>query len=321
MKKIIVLFLIIFCSTKKTFAHQDFWVIQDYGNVKVRIKTGYQYEEINKVFIYAQLVQKLALELDYKAPIFLDFNHHYTGDCIPDYFISFDKGLIEYPWTDATKIKPLLKNKSLVIRQVSRNFDAETTLKLVNYAIKNLSDIKGSQQRIEYNENYCQWKINSINPSKIKAHIKEPTSQKIRTIMSTKIVRPDKDYKFGYTYYWLNDKYVVIHKDYKGKESILKELNDLYDFKKVGNCFFVFTSNNEFFTINKTYGRRPKTISKTWTIKNGELNYRPYKLQHIGGYKYSIYFNYYSDDPSWQPKHITLIYNESQDHLSLLPTE
>ena len=318
MKKIILLFLIIICFTQNTFAHQDFWMIKDYGNVKVRIKTGFVYEEINKVFIYGQLVEKLASELGYENQIFLDFNHHYTGECEPDYFMSFDKGAIEYTWSGAINQKPILKNKSIIIRQVSRQFNAETTLKLVEYAIQNLSEIKSNQNYIEYNKNYCQWRIQTIDMIKIKELVGKSTSQEIKSIMLTKIERPNEDFKFGYTYYWQNDKYLLIDRDVYGKETVVKEFEKITDFKRVGNCTFIFTSVSDFYSVNKTYGRRPEIISKKWNIENAELNYRPYKLEHLGGYKYSLYFSYNSNDEGLQPKRITLIYDESTDELTKL---
>jgi hypothetical protein len=58
-----------------TFAHKDFWKVADFGNVKVRVKTGFQYEEINKAFIIGQLAEKLSKDLNYADTIFLDFNH------------------------------------------------------------------------------------------------------------------------------------------------------------------------------------------------------------------------------------------------------
>ncbi|WP_299521827.1 hypothetical protein [Winogradskyella sp.] len=314
MKKLILLLIITFYA-KSAFAHQDFWMIKDYGNVKVRIKTGFQYEEINKAFIYGQLVEKLASELGYKKQIFLDFNHHYTGDCEPDYFISFDKGAIKYTWNGATNQKPIFDNNTIVIRQVANKFDAETTLKLSEYAIQNLSEIKSNQDYIDYNKNYCQWRIKTIDVSKIKNKIRDNRSSIVSTVMSSKIERPDAEFKFGYTYYWHNDKYIVFERDVYGKETTVKEFDKIYDFKRVGNCIFIFTSVSDFLTLKKTYGRRPEVISKKWTIENAELNYRPYRLEHLGGYKYSIYFTYHSDEEGWQPKQQTLIYDESRDKL------
>jgi hypothetical protein len=290
-------------------------MVKDYGNVKVRIKTGFQYEEINKAFIYGQLVEKLASELDYKKQIFLDFNHHYTGDSEPDYFISFDKGVIKYTWSGATNQKPIFDKNAIVIRQIANKFDAETTLKLSEYAIQNLSEIKSNQDYIDYNKNYCQWRIKTIDTSKIKNKILDNNSSVVNTVMSSKIERPDAEFKFGYTYYWQNDKYIVFERDVYGKETTVTEFDNIYDFRRVGNCIFIFTSVSDFLTIKKTYGRRPEVISKKWTIENAELNYRPYKLEHLGGYKYSIYFTFHSDEEGWQPKQRTLIYDESTDEL------
>lgn len=57
-------------------AHQGFWVVTESGNVKTRIKTGYQYEEIKKVQIIGELAELLAKKLNYNEPILLDFNHY-----------------------------------------------------------------------------------------------------------------------------------------------------------------------------------------------------------------------------------------------------
>lgn len=66
--------LLLLLSTKAS-AHQDFYVIKEFGNIKTRIKTGFQYEEIKKVEIIGKLAEFLAKELNYNEPILLDFNH------------------------------------------------------------------------------------------------------------------------------------------------------------------------------------------------------------------------------------------------------
>lgn len=99
--KLILIFILF--STAKAFAHQDFWMTKTFGNVKVRIKTGFRYEEINKVWIIGELAQNLCNELKYKDTVFLDFNHAYTGYCSPDYFISFGDGSIIQNWPGGEK--------------------------------------------------------------------------------------------------------------------------------------------------------------------------------------------------------------------------
>ncbi|EWH09144.1 hypothetical protein KLA_17374 [Cellulophaga geojensis KL-A] len=315
MKKVIFLFLIVISSTQNSFAHQDFWITKEFGNVKTRIKTGYFYEEIQKIEIIGELAKILCEKLNYTEPILLDFNHFYVGQCEPDYFISFDKGIIKYDYGKIEKGIKLLSKNGIVIRQVSNEFDPSTSLALLEYAILNLKTIKSNQKEIEYDENYCQWIINTFDTIKIKEAVKNRLSHSVKEVLANKIYRPESDFKFGYTYYWQDGKFTVIELDVNGKETIVSEFEKLYDFKRVGNCVFIFTSASDFYTINKTYGRRPKIISKKWTITNAEENYRPYKLEYIGGYKYSIYFWYNSNEEGLQPKHRTLIYDESTDEL------
>jgi len=83
-----ILTLILTLTWGSVYAHQDFWITQDYGNIKVRIETGFKYEEIYKVFLFGQLAEQFAKQLNYSGSIFLDFSHHYTGNITPDYFIS-----------------------------------------------------------------------------------------------------------------------------------------------------------------------------------------------------------------------------------------
>jgi hypothetical protein len=186
----------------------------DYDNVKVRVKTGYEYEEINKAFVIGKLAVKLAKELNYSDPIFLDFEHHYTGDCYPAYFISYDKGKIEYTWESASKEENYLKTNAIVVRQVNRQFNVIATLSLLEYVIKNIYSIKESQKQIEYNENYCEWKINSIDTSLIKEQLLKPSSDLLKRILKNKIERPAKDLQSGISYFWQDNLFIIYDKDF-----------------------------------------------------------------------------------------------------------
>lgn len=143
LQKHLCLLIIVLIATH-VHAHTDFWRTKDFGNVKVRIKTGFEYEEINKVFIFGKLAEQFSKQLNYTDNIFLDFNHHYTGNCDPDFFISYDNGTVRKSWNNEPIEKDTLSNKSIVIRQVARQFDAENTLKLLEFAIKNIDLIKSS---------------------------------------------------------------------------------------------------------------------------------------------------------------------------------
>jgi hypothetical protein len=309
-KNILTLILVLTFGT--VFAHQDFWMTKDFGNVKVRIKTGFEYEEITKVFIIGQLAEQFSKQLNYTDKIFLDFNHHYTGNCEPDYFISFDKGKIEYSWSGADKEKDFLKEKSIVVRQVSRQFEAETTLKLLEYAIQNVGQIKSSQKEINYNKNYCQWTINSIDTTKIKTMLLEPQSNQLKTALSLKIEKPEKEFKYGLSYFFKDNKYSIFSRAYNKEDNTLLTLDNIYDLKKIGSSsMIIFDTDSTFFYVNQYQNK----VSKRHTINNKFDYYRPYKVEFIGGEKISIHFYYYSKEEGRQPKNRTLIYLIEEDEL------
>jgi hypothetical protein len=290
-------------------AHQDFWVVTESGNVKTRIKTGYEYEEIKKVEIIGKLAELLAKKLNYNEPILLDFNHFYVGLAEPIYFLSFDNGTIEYNNDYSQKGQPLLNKKGIVVRQVSNKFDITNTLKMLEYSIINWKSIKKEQKKIEYNDNYCDWIINSIDTNKSVDILDSKETEVITEIRNTKIYRPEKDFSSGITYYWQNSKYNVIFKE-KNKEELIVSLNSIYDIQQKWNTIFIFETPADF-SVFDTY--KKEIVSKKWTIENAEKNYRPYHINHIGGDKFSISFSYYSKEPGIQPKNQIFIYAKYED--------
>ena len=303
--------LILLFTSMTVAAHQDFWVVTESGNVKTRIKTGYQYEEIKKVQLIGELAELLAKKLNYNEPILLDFNHYYVGTAEPIYFLSFDNGTIKYNYDGARKGQPLLSGKGIVVRQVSSEFDIVNTLKMLEYSINNWKTIKKEQKRIEYNENYCNWIINSIDTNKSIDILDSKETEIIREIRNTKIYRPEKDFKSGITYYWQNDKYNIVFKN-KNKEEFVASLNSIYDIQQKWNTIFIFETPADF-SVFDTY--KKKIVSKKWTIKNAERNYRPYDINHIGGDKFSISFSHYSKEPGIQPKNQIFIYAKYEDKI------
>lgn len=307
-----ILTLILFLTFGNVFAHEDFWITKDFGNVKVRIKTGFYYEEINKVFIIGQLAEQFSKKMNYNGKIFIDFNHHYTGNCDPDYFLSYDKGKIQYSRSGVDKEKDFLKEKSIVVRQVSRQFDAETTLKLLDYAIQNVGQIKSSQKEINYNKNYRQWIINSIDTTKIRTILLEPVSNQIKTSLTLKIEKPEKEFKYGLSYFFKDNKYSIFSREYYKGDNTLLTLDNIYDLKKIGNSSMIIFDTDSTFYYVKQYKEK---VSKRQFIQKKYDYYLPYKVENIGGDKISIYFYYYSKEEGRQPKERTLIYLIEEDEL------
>jgi len=307
-KLLLTLFLL---SSSFVYAHQDFWRTKTFGKVKVRIKTGYNYEEINKAWIIGELVNKLRRQLKYNNTIFIDFEHYYIGDCLPDYFISYDDGSIKRTSGRGDTIY-FLKSKALVIREVSRTFDPVAILKLVEYAITNLENIKQMQKPLKYNKNYCQWLINSIDTSLTRQISLSKSSSIVNQTLKQKIDRPDTNDNCEISYFYQNNKYHIYFNEAK-EDGILLMTDNIYQFQRVSfNEALVFNSDSTFYYIQ---GVNDPHASQQWTIKNKFDNWRPYQVAAIGSYKVSISFWVYTGEVGRQSKERILIYRSDKDQL------
>lgn len=304
----ISIFIILLFSGLSTFAHQDFYVITSFGKIKTRIKTGYEYEEIQKVKIIGELANKLAEELNYNKPILLDFNHFYVGVAKPTYFLSFDNGMIN---SDSRNHSPLLKEDAIVVRQVGSSFNILRTIKMLEYAIINRKKIKENQKKIDYNNNYCNWIINSIETKEIKNSILNNESKIISKIKNIKVYRPEKKNNYNVTYFWKNENFHIIKKN-ESEERTLIKLNNVYDFQRKNNVVFIFETNKDFHVLDRF---RSQTISQKWKIKDISENYKLFKIEKIYYQTYTMKTNYYSNEAGRQPKQRTLIYSKNYDNL------
>jgi hypothetical protein len=302
--KLLTLFFLL--GANIAFGHQDFWVVKDFGNVKVRIKTGFQYEEIKKSWIIGELAYKLCLQLNFTKPVFIDFNHHYVDNCEPGYFLSFDDGSIVQTW-ETGKSKPFLKEKSLVIREVGRQFTPSITLKLLEYAVANVDKIKNTQKTIEYNQNYCQWKIKTVDTLQVKRIVAQNASDVVNKILSTQIFRQeDQEIKGGISYYFQRDKYHIFYRDYDTKDSVLLSVDNIYQFQNmpIRECI-VFDTDSSFYYLkgaNNFHTSTRKVIEKIYD------NYRPFEIGTVGSYKVTFSFWYYDGTEGTQPKERNVLY-------------
>jgi hypothetical protein len=309
--KNILLILIFSLSNLTLLAHQDFWVIHEFGNIKTRIITGYEYEEIKKVQIIGKLAEILAKEMNYNEPILLDFNHFYVGIAEPIYFISFDKGVINYKNSNGENGVKLLTKNGIVVRQVSNKFDIINTLKMLEYSIINYKSIKKEQKRIEYDKNYCDWIINSINTNQIVNILKSNETKLIKNIKNRKVYRPENKFKGGFTYFWQNEKYNIVFKT-KDTEKPIITLSSIYDIQQKRNTIFIFEKSTEFIVLD-TYQR--KIISRKLKLENAEENYHPYKIEPFTKDLYTIKFSYFSKKPVNQYKNRISIYSRKNSKL------
>lgn len=309
MKHFTCLLLISLLYTGGVYAHQDFWTYKTFGKVKVRIKTGFNYEEINKAWIIAELANELRKNLQYNDTIFLDFNHYYVGDCRPDYFIAYDKGGIKDKWSDTP---PFLNNNALVIREVSRKFNAAITLNLLEYAINNLSGIKQQQKPLKYELNYCNWTINSIDTSLTRKVAIGKPSVKVSEILKRKVYRlaTQKQDNDGISYFFQNNKYYIFFNGYNIKDSVLLITDNIYQFTVLSfDKAIVFDTD---YTFHYIQGMNKPHASQKYTIKNITDHYQPYKIVEVSADKIAISLWYYFGR---EGRERTLVYWNTRDQL------
>ncbi|MGH2666112.1 hypothetical protein [Flavobacterium sp.] len=282
--KYIFIFSFLFCSITKVYSSQDFYEIKRYGNVIVRIKSGDAFEEINKALIIGRLAEKLSKKLKYSKTIFLHFNHFYTGNCTPNYFISFDKGkVLGNRFEDGKPEEEVLKQNSIVIRQASSLFDAQITLKLIEYAIKNVNNIQKNQQLIFYEKNYCSWEFKTINQATITTIINTPNTNIINDCLNTEIKFDDKT---GISYYFKNDCFTLFYKSKSKKQFEIINLKTIYYIERINSeTQIVFETKKSFYYIAKN------KISKKQYIPSPRIPFVPYNIEKKG--KDNISFFYY----------------------------
>ncbi len=326
LKRLLVLVLILLPSANTVLADEPGYSIRDCGNVKVRIETGFEYEEINKVAIIGELARRLTKNLGYRETVFLDFEHFYTRDCDADYFVSFDDGADPevLTWTPPTsrKPEPFLKSPALVIRQVSRSFDVATTLKLVEYAVSHVAEIKRDQQLRIHKDRYDHWQALSIDKDKITKIIAAPISPTIEEVWREPTFRPgtERSMSSGLSYYFAGGKFVVYSWRYDLEKPLLS-LEDIYDFQKVlGSQALVYDTDESFYYVANRY--RMRSCSKRHVIEDTHDYHRPYETQSLGHDKIAICFSYRvpgqpadKRSPIPRRKQRVLIYRPEQDDL------
>jgi hypothetical protein len=270
-------------------AHKDFIEFKTFGNVTVAFKTGFKYEEIQKSYIIGSLTEELSKKLGYKKQIYLYFDHSYTGYIAPKEFIFFGQ------W--------LSSKNQIVVKQVGLKFEVEKSLKLVEYAILNINEVKKNQSLITFKNAFNEERTLSIDTTLINNVNKNPMSDTVREIFSHKV------YRFGsengeVSYFWQDGMFNVFCKNGKSEEMVVLKFESIYQFVTIGPIAFIFDTNDTFYYV-RDYAL---AVSKKHLIENSEDYYRIYYVEHIGGSKFAINpFNY--------GKQTTLLYVVESDRL------
>lgn len=286
--KIRTLFLTIFISTVSLAkAHKDVYVDETYGNVRVFLKTGFQYSDVEKIKIIGKLSEKLALRLSHKGAIFVEYIQDYTNMYDKDIYTfdnnvnwGFNNGLRNNFEPD--EIKP-----GISIRINANKVNIIDVLSLVEYAIinkDNLSKILVSQKvtdRWGKNDVELEFKIKSI-PNELLKQIFAQKSLLIQELISERTYVNEVDL-IGVQTYWTNDKFTF---EYKFREEPVKllEVEDYYYYLN-----FDYENLLVFIDSDKFYYAKPNDENNNILLEINSNTYVPFRAYTMLGNKIVLY--------------------------------
>jgi len=271
-----------------TFAHYDCATTKNFGNVIVRTCWS-DVERMYKLHLLGRLAEEFAKQLNYSDTIFLDFGYLNPMDK-NTYFISYDKGTVYY-YGIRTYTKDFLKEDAIVIRQFAKQLDAQTTLKLLEYAILNIQKIKSSQKIAKYTYKGQNWTITSIDTKRTKQILNKPNTTLINNALKLKFERETENFDYGISYYLQNNKYTIFLRT-TNKDTNLITLDNIYRWEKIGTHSIIFDTDSSFHFIYQSYNNAINDfeirVSKRQIIQNLFYRNRFKDIQHIGENKYAI---------------------------------
>ncbi|MBE9576722.1 hypothetical protein [Flavobacterium proteolyticum] len=268
--KIQLLILLLFSIN--SFAHKDKFVLENYGNVKVYMRTGFNYSDLDKIKIIGKLSEKLSKNLNYKDTILIEYIQDYTNVLTDDLY------LLEYNNSNFKLVNGLeetnslqTNNTGLSVRIYANKIKILDILKFVEYLIYNKEETNNylTKREIKLN-NYEDKQVleTLIYEATDKSLIEKIISKEsilIKNLINEKFVVKSEEY-YGIEIYWKNDKFIFEYKLFDEDQYQLHELKDYYYCIPVNiNEILVFTDESSFYFIN---GNKEKNI-KLNKIKNG----------------------------------------------------
>jgi hypothetical protein len=283
--KIFKLTIILLLFSNVCSAHQEFYVTKTFGKVTIRFHTGFHYEEIKNAFIIGQYCNLYLKQYTKNTQeVLLDFHHDYTEDFTPNYFVNYGKGdWISFHSNGSYKYEPEFKKDGIIIKQFAREFDIQETLKLLEYSVNFIENIKKQQKSIKFLLGFGRGvEINSIDTNTTKQIIKGVLSENLKKILATKIPRTDN--KNVVNYYAYNNEFTI----FKGETAIktFKKIKHFFPISK--NEVLVFPSKYQFFYI-KYDEKSGKTIIQTnFLTSTWKDSFEPYELKKINKHKIEL---------------------------------
>ncbi len=305
----------LFFSFSQLSSHQDFLIEEQSNNVYSRITTGYFTEEISKIDILRVLTERLCKNLDYDNDILFDFYHRYTDetDTLINYKLCYNKELIYSGYLDDSEYLGEFINKvddnGLIILISGRSFDIQSTLQIVETAIKRSEFYKDSIIKISFNKKNKVWLSNINQKSRINEELSKQISIELDSLISTKTYRlrnnftneiEAKTIEFteGISYFWQNNKFHLFIRKRDKVDTLIKVFENLYKIQFFNYSAIIHDSDSSFYFVNMYKDRK---ISKRHIVNDRIKKYIPLHFEAINNnviycnilYLYKNFQNYY----------------------------
>lgn len=271
--------LIIFLSLGEIcFAHQDKVDVYESENITTFVTASYRFGVFEKSELFTQMVKNLSSDLSFRKHIILNISQ-YSNIVEPKYSIRVGhnkenryNNIIKFIEDD---------RQALIITIRIKDFDNKKLLNIVEYAINNYKLYKSNSKVLEqYDKN---------NELPLEQYL-------IKTIVTdtSKIVRNTLDSKFEIelgliNLIWINGKYSFKSGQIGAEnEPILLEVNDIYQFKNMGNYHFVFDTKETFYCISDL---KNTDVSEKHFIPNTEWKSGIFEVEKIGSDLYAMFFD------------------------------
>ncbi|NJM80549.1 MAG: hypothetical protein HC854_14745 [Flavobacterium sp.] len=143
MKSNLFIILIFFISITYCNAHKDKVIQETYGNVKIYLKTGFDYSEINKIMIIGKLSEKISNQLKYRDTIMIEYIHDYTKQYLDDlYMLEYNNSNNKLMFGIKSNYAIESNESGLAVRIYAKNINIVYILKLVEFIIINKENNK-----------------------------------------------------------------------------------------------------------------------------------------------------------------------------------
>lgn len=258
MRLVIFTFSILFSIN--CYSHKNRVVAENYGNVKVYMRTGFDYSDIYKTKIVGQLAEKLSNRLQYKDTVFIEYIQDYAKEYSDDlYLLEYNNSNFKIIGGIKSDYKTPSNGHGLSIRIYTDRIDIVNVLKLIEFTINNREKTNSflTKKSIEYNVYEYRELLGPLTSlatnDEVINQIFASDSELINEFIKEKILIAGQE-NYGIEIYWQNDKFIFEYNHiWSDEQEFVFELKDyFYHLYVNANEILIFVDKNSFYFLNGT---------------------------------------------------------------------